>query len=260
MVGAKLLSSDVSARHGLFGLACTIWFLSALSVAGSVDIRTIPKIRASCGQNLTLTCNVNSTQPLDIKEFFWMEKEKQICQWGGPSNQTNMVCRNTSAGGVYNFTLTILNVMPLHKGTYHCKLRAKEGVKNDQTIVRVQKCLGESDSAASHTEATCTFKDVFPSAKVKWFQGTSPVDASVFNVTTTEKEDSLGRFTITSRVKWNPSKREPYNCSLWMDIENPDNTTTAQMVRSFMVSGRGCMFNVHWLCVVMMMMLGLLMA
>lgn len=94
------------------------------------------------------------------------------------------------------------------------------------------ECLGESDSAASHTEATCTFKDVFPSAKVKWFQGTSPVDASVFNVTTTEKEDSLGRFTITSRVKWNPSKREPYNCSLWMDIENPDNTTTAQMVRS----------------------------
>lgn len=35
-VGAKLLSSDVSARHGLFGLACTIWFLSALSVAGMV--------------------------------------------------------------------------------------------------------------------------------------------------------------------------------------------------------------------------------
>lgn len=248
--------ASIRIQHGLFGLLGMLWLLSALSITGGLEMVTKFKYLATCGENLTLECKVESNDDLDIKRFYWMEK-KDICDWGEKVNDTEFECEsisNKSTLWVYNFSLTILNVQPKHKGTYHCKLRAKEGVKNDKTILRVQKCVGNSESGVTSEEAKCTFEDVFPEPRVEWTLGTENL---THLAKTTMTENTKGLLTVVSTIKLQTSNTNNYNCSLVMPIENENNETVVQAVRSLNFSG-GYMVIPHWFGVVLAMVLGML--
>lgn len=235
-----------------------LWLLSALSITGGLEMYTIPKYLATCGENLTLKCDVVAEEDLDIKRFYWMEK-KDICDWEEKINETDFECEsvtNKTTPRIYNFSLTIYNVQPKHKGTYHCKLRAKEGVRNDKTILRVQKCVGNSTASKANGEATCTFKDVFPRPSVVWNRGLE----NLTHLAKTEvTENAEGLFTAVSTIKLEgPSTPDRYNCSLEMPVENMNNVTVVQAVQSLSFSG-GYMVIAHWFGIMLAMVLLMLM-
>lgn len=214
----------------------------------------VHKYLASCGENLTLECKVEASGPLDIKRFYWMEK-KDICDWNEPTNETDLECRSAiGAMNVYNFSLTIFDVQPKHKGTYHCKLRSKEGVENGKTVLRVQKCVGDSDNGMTTSGATCTFKDVFPESTVAWTRGSENLTDQA---TTTVTENAEGFFTLVSTIKVATSTSD-LKCSLMMPVENEANVTMVQAVKSLKVNG-GYMLIAHWAGVMLAMVLGMLM-
>ncbi|XP_072298624.1 uncharacterized protein [Eucyclogobius newberryi] len=240
----------------LFGLLGIMCLLSTLSIAGGLEMYTIPKILATCGENVTLKCDITTDSALDIKEFNWKEK-KDICDWGVEKNRTDMACANMTSKNSYNYTLSIFNIQPKHKGTYHCKLRSKEGVKNGQTIVRVQKCVGQTSVSVSSTEGTCVFENIFPKpVKVMWKQGYE----SILDLSTNVTENTDGLFTAVStvRLRKDPLHKDPYNCSLLVPTENEMNQTTVEVVR-FLTFAGGENLIAHWFGVMLALVLGMFM-
>lgn len=215
-----------------------LWLLSTLSITGSLEVHTVAKYLATCGENLTLSCDVVADNALEIKRFYWMEKQ-DICDFGEDTDRTDFRCNGTSSKAtpmIYKFSLSISDVQPRHEGTYHCKLRAKEGVKNNKTVLRVQKCVGDSTSGKTAEEATCTFKDVYPASSVQWSRG----GENLTHLATTEvKKNAEGKFTVISSVKLQtePSDSDDYDCSLVMPVENERNQTVAQTLKSLKNSG-----------------------
>lgn len=214
---------------------------------------TIPKYLATCGENLTLKCDIVAEDELDIKKFHWMD----ICNWQEETNQTDLECNSTSYKAsqmIYNFSLTILNVQPKHKRTYHCKIHSNEGVKNDKTILRVQKCVGDSSSGKTSDEATCTFKDVFPEPSVEWRRD---LENLTHLAKTTLTSNAEGLFTVVSTIELQQGSSKNYSCSLVMPVENEMSQTVFEAVKSLPISG-GYMIAAHWLGVMLAIVLSLL--
>ncbi|CAL1588955.1 unnamed protein product [Knipowitschia caucasica] len=239
--------ASVRTDSGFFVIFCLLSTLSTADLSGSFEMEmyTIPKILATCGQNLTLECDIAAEKDIEIKTFFWMEKQ-EICFYE-TENQTgpDFECRGLSytknSERYYNYSLTIFNVQPKHKGTYHCKLRSKQGVLNGKTIVRVQKCVGNTSTDVTPTEGSCSFKDVFPEPVVFWNQG---LENLTHLAETKVMQSAEGLFSVVSKIelKKDPSNPDHYNCSLWMPLENDKNETQVQFVRAMSFS------DAHKLC------------
>ncbi|KAJ0000826.1 hypothetical protein NQD34_005846 [Periophthalmus magnuspinnatus] len=246
-------------QRGVFGIFC---LLSTLSIADAMEMHTIPKILTQCGRNLTLNCDVTAKSDLNIKKFYWMEK-KDICEYT-EENQTSsdFECKGLSytnpAGRIYNYSLTIINIQPKHKGTYHCKLRSNEGVLNDKTIVRVQNCVGNSSNDVSTTERSCTFKDVYPEPIIHWNLGHENLThLAVTKVT--ENADGLFTAVSTLTLKKDPTNPNQYNCSLFFSLENEKNETHVQWARSQSFSDGHKVIG-QWFGVMLVLVLGIVLA
>lgn len=185
-------------------------------------------------------------------------ENKDICDWKKDANETDFKCEFSSgSGSFYNFSLTIFDVQPKHKGTYHCKLHTTGGMKNNKTILRVQQCVGKAVSNTTTDGASCTFRDVFPEPTVEWSRGTENLTHLATTTVTTNAE---GYFTLVSTIKVvkDPSNTAALNCSLLMPLENEMNQTIVQSVRSLKVNG-SYMLIAHWFGVILAVALGMLM-
>lgn len=217
-------------------------------------MNTIPKHVTTCGQNVTLMCHIVAENELNILKLHWMD----ICKWQEETNRTDFKCNSTSHKDelmmIYDFSLTILNVQPKHMGTYHCKLHAREGMKNNKTILRVRNCVGDSSSAKTSDEATCTFKDVFPEPSVKWSRDLEIV-TDLAQTSLTNNTDGL--FTAVSTIKLQQGSSNNYSCSLVMPFENEMSQTVVKVVKSLPISV-GYMISAHWIRVMLAIVLSLL--
>ncbi|KAJ0000825.1 hypothetical protein NQD34_005845 [Periophthalmus magnuspinnatus] len=244
-----------SLRFPFFASLGLLGLLSTLSAVGGLELLTIPKILTTCGENVTLRCDVTTDSALEITELSW-KLSKDICTWGQSSKVAGIECMNASSTNSYNYSLTIYNVQPKHKGTYHCQLRSKQGSANGQTIVRVQKCVSNSTANVTSTNGTCIFNDVYPKPeKISWKQGN---DDSIGNSATTKiTENADGKFTAISTIKLrkNPSLGL-YNCSLLVPTENEMNVSMVQTLRSMTFAG-GDGLIAHWVSLMLAMVLGI---
>lgn len=214
-------------------------------------MKTIPKYLATCGERVTLMCNIEAQDKLNIQKLEWMH----ICKWQEEANRTDLECNSTSEKVMYNFSLTILNVQPKHNGTYHCKLHSNEGMKNGKTILRVQKCVGDSSSGKTSDEATCTFKDVFPEpSRVEWSRD---LENLTHLAKTSLTNNTEGFFTAVSTVKLQQGSSNNYSCSLVMPVENEMSQIMVEAVKSLPISV-GYMIAAHWLGVMLAIVLSLL--
>lgn len=243
-------------QHGLFDLFGIVWLLSMHGITGGLEMHTIPKYLTTCGENVTLRCTVISKINLrSIKFFYWMKtNEKPICYWNNSTNQTDTDCKISfisKSQTVDSFQLTIFNVQPKHQGTYHCKLHAKEGMKDNEIDVRVQMCYGSPSRKLTDTELTVTFPDVFPRPRVLWSRGQ---DNLTLQNKTNITENTEGKFTVVSSIKRDLSQPLNYTCSLLMDVEKENETVEIQ-VQSISFSG-GYMVHAHWFSVMLVMVWG----
>ncbi|XP_072298207.1 uncharacterized protein [Eucyclogobius newberryi] len=251
-------------QHCLLGILC---LFPTLSIAGEIELYTDHKVVAVCGQTVELPCNVLAKDhaDIDIKSLTWM-MSKDYCDYtmtnqSGPGFKCQKLSYSKPVGRIYNYTLSIFNIQPKDQGTYHCKLRSKEGVANGKTIVRVQQCLGNSSYHVTSTEATCTFEDVYPAPIIHWTQGyNNYTNQQKLNVTVTPE----GRFTAVSTIKLGTKKNPEsicYHCSLFLVLENAenDNETEFYYMRSESFAG-GHKLMGHWFGVMLAMVLGVLLA
>lgn len=104
-----------------------------------VTLEATPEVLATCGDNVTVTCNVNVTSPkLDIKLFSWIGGNGDLCQRDSGQQDPAALCENTSENFLHTRSLTLINVMPVNEGRYICKLRSNLGVKSATTVLTVQ--------------------------------------------------------------------------------------------------------------------------
>lgn len=113
--------------------------LSDNSVSQGVKLQTTSEtLSAQCGENLALTCEATSSQPLDIKLFTWLARNKTVCQYEDGQHDPEVLCESDAKAPHYQLTLTLLNVMPVHQGNYLCKIQSDRGGKSATTHVTVQ--------------------------------------------------------------------------------------------------------------------------
>lgn len=217
-------------------------------------MHTVPKYLATCGENVNLFCNVTTEDELSIKRFYWMQA-KDICDWDTSTNQSDVNCTSVinTDPRVYTFLLTIFNVQPKHKGTYHCKLHSKDGMKNDKTILRVHKCYGSPNKQVTDTELSVRFPDVFPRPRVVWSRGN---DNLTLEATTTITENAEGTFTVLSSIKRDAALPLNYTFALFMDVEQENQNPAEMLVQNINFSG-GHTIALHWFTVVFIVLLQL---
>lgn len=111
--------------------------LSDNSVGDDVKLQTISQVAARCGENVTLTCEATLSHQSDITLFTWLFRNK-TCQYGDRRPDPEVLCESTAkTPQTHSLTLTLLNVMPVSRGNYICKLRSKVGASSATTVVSV---------------------------------------------------------------------------------------------------------------------------
>lgn len=103
----------------------------------SQNLQAVPEVKASCGQNVSLTCDASSSNgQLNIKLFSWLGKGTTWCRY--KDNTTGAVCESTGNGSHHSLTLQLTNLDLSDQGQYLCKLLSTVGVKYATTVVTVQ--------------------------------------------------------------------------------------------------------------------------
>ncbi|XP_035988093.1 uncharacterized protein LOC118560775 [Fundulus heteroclitus] len=233
-----------------FVRASIFWVLLAvlIPVAEGKQLDTLPKVTASCGEQVTLTCNASASllKDVNVVKFNWQFKNTTLCQYESKDvNSDKIRCKstNTTSGGL-TLSMTILNIIPKDEGVYLCKLHTTGAAANGQSHVKVEDCVGSSDDSMDNNTARCSFDRVFPAGVVHWYQG----DA---NLTKTSKTENIPAaedfFKVVSEI---PAKEasQSLNCSLWMPSTNI-------YVASRLVTSSGSISHLQWIC----MMVGIFM-
>lgn len=230
---------------GVFSWAHITWFASvvSLAVSGNVKLVVKPEVTAQCGENVTLLCETTLPQS-DIKNFIWMAKNK-TCDFE-PKADSDLLCESVTNGSQHRFTLTLLNVMPIKRGNYFCKIRALAGADSAKTALTVQNCNGSSDSSIDESQAKCSFNGVYPRGIVHWFHGVVNLTDSV----STEEEDEDGRYNVSSTlaIQKGNLKGDLY-CSLWVPTDGK------YLSRILVRAGSAGSIRLQWICILMEIMM-----
>ncbi|XP_068434841.1 uncharacterized protein [Clinocottus analis] len=216
MMKAMSFSSGVKTGRAV-GWVSVLWFSSAVAIAASqgVTLRTDAQVVTRCGQNVTLTCDANSSRRLDIKLFSWLDtNNKSVCDGDGWHDPEVACERTTPQPLVHTLSLTLLNVMPAHQGEYACKLRSTFGAKSSRTTVTVQDCVERYGSSIQESHAECWFSGVYPIGTVHWVQGDVNFTHSA---STLQQMGRHGRYNVSSTIEVKEgSLNQPYECTLWI--------------------------------------------
>ncbi|XP_040047006.2 uncharacterized protein LOC120827905 [Gasterosteus aculeatus] len=186
--------------------------LGLIAVSRGLELKTIPHVVATCGENLTLPCEVSASDQLNIISFSWLAKNESMCPHEHGRPDSGAACE--SATQDHKLTLTLYDVMPVHQGKYFCKVRANHGAKSSTTMVTVQDCMGTPGSSMNESHAQCWFSGVYPIGSISWSQGGLPLTQPA---STREEMDPRGRYTVSSTIEARKGEsNEPYKCSLWI--------------------------------------------
>lgn len=101
-----------------------------ISVGQTAQLTANPRVEARCGQNVTMTCDVNIQDPRRINLFQWITKN-ETCKHRENRTGAKFVCQSEEK----RLSLTVLNVMPGDQGDYLCKLRSETGAKSHKTVL-----------------------------------------------------------------------------------------------------------------------------
>lgn len=193
-------------KHRLI-FTCIHVFCFISAVRPDVQLRVTSPLTTSCGENVTLSCEVKSSSQLEINYLSWVSANKS-CKYDEPGSDCEYMKNETT----HRLTLRLSNIWPVDAGNYTCKLRSNMDVKSSNTSVTVTECSGRPSSSVNQSHARCSFSGFYPSGSVHWFKG----DANLTDSTTTEEEEAQrGLYNIWSVMQLQEVKL-PLNCSLWV--------------------------------------------
>ncbi|KAF7643340.1 hypothetical protein LDENG_00241230 [Lucifuga dentata] len=117
-----------------------------LTMQELVTLNVSPVIRAACGQQVTLTCNVSSSRHgLSIKHLAWIKNNKSLCGVNSEGKLTKHQ-RHTLSDFHCEYeqgqlSLIFQKVQPVESGAsadYMCKLHSNHGLPNKHARVELQ--------------------------------------------------------------------------------------------------------------------------
>lgn len=188
-----------------------IWMASVLSfcVGQTAQLTANPRVEARCGQNVTMTCDINIRDPRKINLFQWIAKN-ETCKHGENRAGAKFVCQSEEK----RLSLTVLNVMPGDQGDYLCKLRSETGAKSHKTVLVIPSCNDAPVLQVNESQAFCCYTGVYPRGFIHWFQGDDNLTDSAIQLPDVEDKD--GRYNVCSAL---PTERRnmshSFVCSLW---------------------------------------------
>lgn len=197
----------------VFTWVSIVWL--GLTVCRGIQIHTTSRVTGQCGQNVQLTCEVSGSQKLDIKMFDWLGESGSVWKWSRCKIVPELECEPREEDGFhYRLTLTLVSLKPIDAGNYTCKLHSAQGIRASRTTVEVEECRGNVSHSRNASHAECSFRDVYPSGVVHWFQGESNLTDSC---TTEQRMDQHGLYDISSVIHLKKENlKQLYNCSLWI--------------------------------------------
>lgn len=201
--------------------------LFILTTQGHLTLDVSPVIRAECGQQVNLTCNVSSSRPgFSIKNLRWVKNHHMLCVVNSEGNITEHQHHTLSdfhceyEGG--QLSLVFQRVQPVESGAsvdYMCKLHSNQGVTTNHTKVELQDCCGNVQDSTNPEGPSCTFTEVHPDADVHWFLSSHNFTGETLRGSTDKRWEEGGWLTIHSYLEEKDSD-ELYNCSLWCPTSN----------------------------------------
>ncbi|KAL7403598.1 hypothetical protein ABVT39_002762 [Epinephelus coioides] len=195
-----------------------LWLLTAftLTTQDLVKLSVTPAITAECNQQVTLHCNVSSSQnDLSIKHMKWSQNKMSLCSVddkGIISTHTHNLSDFHCEYRHGQLSLIFKGVQPLDSSEpYICKLQSTGGALHRNTAVTLQECYGKVEGSFTDDGPACTFRNVHPDGDVLWFHDSHNL-SHVKHYTTKQVEEG-GWLTIRSYLE-QKSSNVPYNCSL----------------------------------------------
>ncbi|XP_060918541.1 uncharacterized protein LOC132992953 [Labrus mixtus] len=200
---------------GFTALHLLLWLLAASTPTAQemLSLHVTPKISAACGQQVTLDCEVSSSQHgLSIKHMQWYQNNTSYCSVNSEEtvtkeHQSSFRCEYQQG----RLSLIFTEVQPMESGTFRCKLHSNKGAKDGSTILELQDGCGQVEGLIKDGYPTCTFTRVYPDGEVHWFHGSKRLHGE--HKTIEDVEDG-GWLTIRSYME-RKSSGVSYNCSLW---------------------------------------------
>lgn len=114
-------------------------FCSDNSGSEVLQLKAESEMLATCGDNVTLTCNATSSEDLGIFLFSWLYRNETVCHHKSDRSDAKVRCE--SPAGTKNqrsLSLTLFNVSAEVSGRYLCKLQSKLGAKYTKALLRIQ--------------------------------------------------------------------------------------------------------------------------
>ncbi|KAM9844255.1 uncharacterized protein ACBR49_013354 isoform 1-T1 [Aulostomus maculatus] len=245
MVKASLVSSGE-----VVNWVFIIWLFSAstFAVSGKFLVQTPPRVVARCGDNVTLTCDVTSTEELGITLFSWLGPNN-TCNYEVKRDGPDFKCDSARGSLNHSLKLSLINVTPGHQGKFICKLRSKLGVNHNSTNVTVQDCLGRNGSSINKSTAECWFSGVYPRGEVHWFQEKVDITASA---RLQVDQVAGGWYNIKSTIDVKEGSHF-YKCSLWIP-DNEKYLSTQQLTMVKEQKASGAVIALQWFCLLLEIM------
>ncbi|XP_065815550.1 uncharacterized protein [Labrus bergylta] len=236
---------------GFTALHLLLWLLAASTPTEQemLSLYVTPKISAACGKQVTLACEVSSSQHgLSIKHMEWYQNNTSYCSVNSEetvskkNHQSNFSCDYQQG----RLSLIFTEVQPMESGTFRCKLHSNKGAKFGSTTLELQDGCGQVKGLIKDDYPICTFTRVYPDGEVHWFHGSNRLHGKH---KTNENVEDGGWLTIQSDLE-RKSSGESYNCSLW-------STKTGRYIASTLVKSisQGTPMRTSWCFTILLVFL-----
>ncbi|XP_030208579.1 uncharacterized protein LOC115541006 isoform X1 [Gadus morhua] len=212
---------------GVKDVLVNLWVLSAAVQIrhASTGLSVSPNVTATCGQSVTLHCNVSSNQGL-VYHLSWIKDNITLCKVkddhlvDDEQPTSDVECRYANKSMFVTFRQTSKEQQERALDEYICKLRSYQGPAIKKTWVELKgqrpvECIQRVDQIRTAEVPTCSFTGVRHDGDVHWYREDARLtedDAVIEKKESVDKECCL---TIISSLKPKKDSTGPYTCSLW---------------------------------------------
>ncbi|XP_059903330.1 uncharacterized protein LOC132454143 isoform X2 [Gadus macrocephalus] len=199
-----------------------LWVLSAAVQIrhASTGLSVSPNVTATCGQSVTLHCNVSSNQG-EVYHLSWIKDNNTLCKVEkdhlvvDEQPTSDVECRYANKSMFVTFRQTSKEQQERALDEYICKLRSYRGPSSKKTWVELKECIQRVDQIGTAEVSTCSFTGLRHDGDVHWYREDARLtedDAVIEKKESVDKECCL---TIDSSLKPKKDSTGPYTCSLW---------------------------------------------
>ncbi|CAL8332020.1 unnamed protein product [Lota lota] len=185
-----------------------LWVLSAAvqTTQASPGLSVSPNVTATCGQSVTLHCEVSSDQDdMIVKHLSWINNTTALCSVENDNLTDEHPTRDVECFYAdKSLNVTFLQPSPQQSRVvdeYMCKLRSTHGFVTKRTWVQFKECIERVEATSIAEVRKCTFEGVLPDRELHWSNGHTRLTEKNPMFETRESVDKECCLTIISSLQ-----------------------------------------------------------